>query len=53
MCGMPANAAKRDVHVALDWRKERLQPFIRGRVRKVAGEDLPKELEDAWHVVAQ
>ena len=32
--------AAADVHLALDGRKERLQPFIRGSVRKVAGEDL-------------
>ena len=32
-----------DSHVVLNRREERLQPFIRGRVRKVAGEDLGGE----------
>ena len=40
------------VHFALDRRKERLQPFIRGGVRKVASEDLWRTLSmsGACHV---
>ena len=33
-------ATKDDIHVTLHRRKESLQPFIRGGVRKVASEDL-------------
>lgn len=29
-----------EIHVALYGRKERLQPFIRGGVRKISSEDL-------------
>ena len=32
--------ATRDSHVVLNRREERLQPFIRGGVRKIAGKDL-------------
>ena len=42
----------RYLHVALDRREERLQPFIRGGVRKVASEDLWRTLgmSGACHV---
>ena len=30
----------RDLHVVLNRREERLQPFIRGGIRKVTGKDL-------------
>lgn len=41
-CGCAYNE-QRDVHVVLNRRKERLQPFIRGRVRKIASKNLPRK----------
>lgn len=41
-CVMARGAVARYPHVALNRRKERLQPFIRGGIRKISCENLVK-----------
>jgi hypothetical protein len=41
----------RDAHVVLNGRKESLQPFIRGGIRKISSKDLyrrPKRENEGW-----